>query len=261
MQAGVTLRSFAPDLWQGHDEALQWIESYAAKMRSDLHTAKESGLNCLAWTDFVVLPKVLVDRHRDEIASAVAVRDDLGIKGVFTPDIHKPLTREIVRAQVREIFTTFPELDGLVVRVGETYLHELPHHTGGDPIVHGVDSHIALLELLREEVCCKLDRTLVYRTWMSGIDEDADAYLAATAAIEPHPQLYFVIKHCVGDYHRTHRFSPPLGIGDHKQVVEIQCQREYEGKGAFPNLIAAGVIDGFEEDARLMPPGEPGSLR
>lgn len=261
VQAAVTMQSLATDLWQDHDQGLKWIKSYAAAVRSDLQKTKKTGLQSLAWTDFVVLPKVLVNRFRNQIESTTQVQDEWGVKGNFTPDIHHPLTQEIVRSQIREIFTTFPELDGLVVRVGETYLHDLPHHTGGDPIVRGVESHVALLEILREEICCKLDRTLIYRTWMSGLGENADSYLEATGRIEAHPNLIFSIKHCVGDYHRNHRFSPPLGKGRHQQLVEVQCQREYEGKGAFPNYIAAGVIDGFEEYQSLMPPGMPQCLR
>ena len=42
-------------------------------------------------------------------------------------------------------------------------------------------------------------------------------------------------------------FNPCLGIGKHKQFVEVQCQREYEGKAAHPNYIAKGVLDGFAE--------------
>jgi len=44
-----------------------------------------------------------------------------------------------------------------------------------------------------------------------------------------------------------------LGIGKHRQIVEIQCQREYEGKGAYPNYVAGGVFEGFVEDRHLMP--------
>ena len=29
--------------------------------------------------------------------------------------------------------------------------------------------------------------------------------------------------------------------------MEVQCQREYEGKGAYPNYVANAVINGFEE--------------
>jgi len=38
-----------------------------------------------------------------------------------------------------------------------------------------------------------------------------------------------------------------LALGRHQQIVEVQCAREYEGKGAFPNYVAHAVIDGFEE--------------
>ena len=44
-------------------------------------------------------------------------------------------------------------------------------------------------------------------------------------------------------------FNRQVGIGKHAQIVEIECQREYEGKGAFPNYIMDGVIDGFVENS------------
>ena len=44
-------------------------------------------------------------------------------------------------------------------------------------------------------------------------------------------------------------FNPTLGIGRHRQIVEVQCQREYEGKGAYPNYVVKGVVEGFEENA------------
>lgn len=33
------------------------------------------------------------------------------------------------------------------------------------------------------------------------------------------------------------------------QIVEVECAREYEGKGAMPSYIAHGVIEGFSEVA------------
>ncbi|MCP5537426.1 MAG: hypothetical protein H7A51_14485 [Akkermansiaceae bacterium] len=261
VQAAVSLESYLPDLWKDDPETRDWITSYADRIRTEFQRTKKAGLACFAWTDFVVLPKSLLERFADELTLDVEIDDPFDVKGKVRPNIKSTFTQEVLRAQIREIFATFPELDGLVVRVGETYLHNLPHHTGGDPIVHGPESHVDLLTLMREEICEKLGKTLVYRTWMSGIDELAEPYLEATNQVKPHPNLYFVIKHCIGDFHRTHRFSPPLGTGKHQQLIEIQCQREYEGKGAFPNFIAAGVIDGFEEYDNLMPAGEIRSVR
>ena len=66
----------------------------------------------------------------------------------------------------------------------------------------------------------------------------------------------FAVKHTHGDFLRTFKFNQTIAIGKHKQVVEVQCQREYEGKQAHPNYIAKGVIDGFEEYDYLMKPEE-----
>jgi hypothetical protein len=56
-------------------------------------------------------------------------------------------------------------------------------------------------------------------------------------------------------------FNPTLGIGQHKQIVEVQCQLEAYGKGSHPYYIGSGVIDGWEEYAKIMPTGRPRGLR
>eukprot|EP01051_Picozoa_sp_SAG22_P000056 SAG22_NODE_1_length_62449_cov_158.689270_56_plen_77_part_00 len=37
--------------------------------------------------------------------------------------------------------------------------------------------------------------------------------------------------------------------GKHAQIVEVELQREYEGKASYPNYVMSGVIDGFPEMA------------
>ncbi len=261
IQAAVPMISAEPDMFPLHTEERQWIDRYSSTLETRISALKDAGLDAYANMDVVVLPRKLVDLHREHLTAARAASHEYDIKGDFTPDIHEPLLQEFLRIQIDEIFSRFPGLDGVVVRVGETYLHDLPYHTGGDPISQGVESHRVLIELLRECVCVKNNRTLFYRTWMSGIDEDPAAYLQATSKIEPHPKLIFSFKHCVGDFHRSHPFNPVLGTGAHRQLVEVQCQREYEGKGAYPNYISEGVIDGFEEYENLMPVGANRSLR
>jgi hypothetical protein len=51
-----------------------------------------------------------------------------------------------------------------------------------------------------------------------------------------------------------------IGQGRHRQIIEVQCAREYEGKGAYPNYIAHGAIEGFEEHAS-MPEEKINSIR
>lgn len=62
--------------------------------------------------------------------------------------------------------------------------------------------------------------------------------------VEPHPNLLVAVKHTQLDYWRTVPFNPTIGIGHHRQIIEVQCQREYEGKGAYPNYVGQGVING-----------------
>jgi hypothetical protein len=70
-----------------------------------------------------------------------------------------------------------------------------------------------------------------------------------TDRIPTHPLLYFSIKHSATDFVRPAVWNEQLGVGQHAQIVEVELQREYEGKGAYPNYIISGVIDGFPEMA------------
>ncbi|MCP4455983.1 MAG: hypothetical protein GY809_31380, partial [Planctomycetes bacterium] len=162
--------------------------------------------------------------------------------------IRRPLVQTLIRNQVNEIFQRFPNLGGLTLRFGETYVHDTPHHVGGSPVRSPAD-HTILIKLLREEICVTRNKKLFYRTWDFGNNFHVNPafYLAATDPVDPHPNLVFAVKHTRGDFFRSIPFNPTITMGRHRQIVEVQCQREYEGKGAHPNYIARGVIEGFEE--------------
>jgi hypothetical protein len=214
-----------------------WVMQAAAHVKANIEAAHKAGLQIYYFTDIIVLPKRLVELYKEEICDE---------KGKIS--FERPKTIEIHKMMLDELFETFPGLDGLVIRTGETYLNNVPYHTGNNPITKGEESHIKLINLLRDEVCEKHHKMLFYRTWASaGMDQKPEVYLNVTNKIEPHPNLIFMVKHTKGDYQRTFDFNPTLAIGKHPQIVEVQCQREYEGKGAYSNYIMEGVIDGFEE--------------
>ena len=138
------------------------------------------------------------------------------------------------------------------MRTGETYVFDLPFHVGNGPVPRGLPAEADFemwadfVTLLREELCVKANKTFLMRSWDS-FPSDASWYLNLTSRIDPHPLLYFSIKHTPADFVRPSRWNPMLGVGAHAQVVEIELQREYEGKQAYPNYIVDGVIDGFPE--------------
>jgi hypothetical protein len=233
----ITFKKLNPHIIEQGSKEWFWVQDAAKKIRENIKNAHAAGIKVYYFTDIIVLPKKLVELYHDEIC------DSLG-----RISFEKPKTIEIHKIMFDELFETFPDLDGLVIRTGETYLNNVPYHTGNGPITNGASSHIKLISLLREQVCEKFNKKIFYRTWSFGGMHDSPAYyLEVVNAIPVHKNLVFSVKHTQGDYHRTYPFNPTLGIGKHPQIVEVQCQREYEGKGAYPNYVMNGVINGFEE--------------
>lgn len=250
-----TLESVAPGVFPASEEERDWLDAFTADRVEEIRAAKAAGLDVYYHIDLFVLPKRIVEHFREEICDPETGRISL----------LRPKTLELHAALFEEIFFRFPEIDGLIMRVGETYLFDTPFHTGNGAI-HYTEALSAatkqehfkrLLHFLREEICVKHERKLIHRTWdtwPNRFHANRDFYLAVTDAIEPHPNLVFSIKHTRVDFHRWVDFNPSLGEGKHAQVIEVQCQREYEGKGAYPNYAAYGVLEGFPE----MPNGRRG---
>ena len=235
--AAVTFDSFDATLFPVGSKERKWSDSITTVIRANIKAAHAAGIKAYYFTDIVVLPKKLVEKYKSQVCDA---------NGKIS--FEKPLTVELHKIMFDELFRKFPDLDGLVIRTGETYLNNVPYHAGNNPISNGAESHIKILNLLRDEVCVKQNKTIIYRTWsIGGFHNDPDYYLNVSNRIEPNKNLVFSIKHIQGDYQRTYPFNPCLGIGKHRQVIEVQCQREYEGKGAYPNYVMNGVINGFEE--------------
>jgi len=235
IEAAVTFDSLDPQIFPKGSQSREWVDKLAGSIEQDIQAAHKAGIKLYPFTQIIVFPKSLCDKYHDEMYTGSRI------------DIHKPFTEKVIRAQISEIFTRFPDLDGLTVRWGETYLVDVPYHTGGNPITRGMQSQVMLIKLLRDEVCVKRNKQLFYRTWGKDFHFNPDYYLKVTDQIAPHSNLVFSIKYMIGDYHRMQIFNPTLGIGKHRQVVEIQCQYEDYGKGAHPYYVGQGVIDGWEE--------------
>lgn len=259
-QFGVDWAEIDAEVFPEGSESRAWVEQRRSSIAADYEKAKAEGLGVYCMLDMLVMPRRLVETHKAEMT------DENG-----KIDITKPFTQKCIRYMVNEMFETFPALDGLVIRTGETYLHGAPYHIGNHPMQRGLSDHVALINILRDEVCEANGKTLIYRTWdMGKLHSLPKHYLAVTDSVEPHPNLLFSIKHTITDFWRgvpdanldyeafdTYwldessqngvAFNPCLGIGRHPQVVEVQCQREYEGKGAHPNYVAHGVIERFPE--------------
>lgn len=226
------------------DEGRKWLEDMTATVKKELADAKKCGLMTMSHIDLFVLPKLLVEKFHNEIC------DENGKISVF-----REKTKEIHSRMFDEMFEKYP-IDGLIVRVGETYLFDTPFHVGNGAVEYGdvereKEAFVELISFLADEVCRKHGKFLVFRTWDLFPDKfhaDSDYYLDITDRIKPCEKLIFSIKHTALDFWRNVKFNPCLGKGKHRQVVEVQCQREYEGKGAYPMYVMEGIINGFAEN-------------
>lgn len=240
----ITWDSFDPTIFPNGSAGREWVLNLASTIDQEIKDIHSTRMKALYWNDFFVLPETLVAQYEKEIVNA---------DGEWSFD--SPQMINITTYMLDAVFTRFPDLDGLVIRTGEVYTQDTPYHLGAQPITNGYLSHIQLLKILEEVVIQKHKKLVLYRTWsFDGFVSDPTYYLNVTNPFEPNPLLNFVIKHTAADFWRTVPFNPTLNIGKHGFLVEIECQREYEAKGATPDYIGNGVIDGFEEYANSTGP-------
>ena len=162
-QCAVSFSKFDKRIFPKGSEEKAWIETLTKEIRTQIKACHENGLQAFYFTDIIVLPQKLVELYKDEICD-----EDGKIS------FEKPKTWEIHRIMLKELFERFPEMDGLVIRTGETYTHNIPYHIGNGPVDYknrydkSIEIHARLMNLLREEVCVKRNKKIIYRTWDFG---------------------------------------------------------------------------------------------
>ena len=239
VQCGLTYDKAYPGLIAEPSEERMWIERNAHSVRLDIEYARRLEMPLYPFTDVLIVPKSLWERYGEEMK----------VDGKLS--IRSERTKEVMRAQIEELFRRYPDLPGFTLRYGETYLVDLPFHCGTTP-VNTPEEHTILINLLRDEVCVKRNKTLIYRTWNVGnkgtLHTLLDFYTKATDPVEPHPKLIFSIKHVNSDFIRARPFNTTLGKGKHQQIVEVSVnQAGLYGRCSHPYYIGKGVIEGWSE--------------
>lgn len=206
-----TFEKLDVDVFPMGSEERAWLDGFTPGIEAEIAAAKAEGLKVFYHIDLFVLPKRLVEHFHNEICDPDSGR--ILLDKPKTLDIHQVLFEEITRR--------FPEVDGYIIRVGETYLFDTPHHMGNGPIPRvgpawsptylyeetlehheatpswgpaQTEAYVRLVDFLRDEICVKHGRMLFFRTWDIFPDKlhaRLDHYLEVTDRIAPIRIWYF----------------------------------------------------------------------
>jgi hypothetical protein len=142
---------------------------------------------------------------------------------------------------IRRLLKTFPEVEGIVLRLGEA-----------DGVDVDGDFHSQLLlrtarqgRRLIRTILPQLERKrklLIVRTWTLGafpigdLIWNKDTYDAVFGGLDSES---LIVSHKYGetDFFRYLNLNPLFYHGSHQKIIELQARREYEGFGEFPSYI------------------------
>jgi hypothetical protein len=182
------------------------------------------------------------------------LHDDFGLRVYLTSDV-LPITPALAEVMdgdpetleryyqnlVRGILDDFPQLAGLILRIGESDGNDVR-----DPIrtrLHLRDAAGTnrLLRALLPEFEQR-GKDLIFRTWTVGAHRIGDLIwhrgtLDQTLAGLDSPNLIVSMKHGESDFFRYLPLNRSFFRIKQRKLLELQARREYEGAGEYPSFI------------------------
>lgn len=182
------------------------------------------------------------------------LRDEFALKVYLTTDV-LPMTPAVAaglgddllvledyyRALVCGVLDDFPQLEGLILRIGESDGHDVNTPIRTQLHLTSAKETNRLLRLLLPDFE-KRGKNLILRTWTVGAHRIGDLIwhedtLAET--LKGVDSLNFIVsmKHGESDFFRYLPLNRAFFRIPQKKIIEMQARREYEGAGEYPSFI------------------------
>lgn len=226
----------------------RWVAEQYEALQQRLTRAAAAGLNAYLTIDAPSLARELV-------GSAMVC--------VNQPHVLCPASNELLdmSAQcIEALLGRVNPLDGFVLRLGDTDAHRLPYLAGNDIYtphcarcagLGRADRLDRFIRFYYDLIVRKLGRTLIVRAWNvrpGGMHDNPELCSRLIKRLPVDEKLIFSFKFTQTDFWRYQQWNPSSMVcGDRPIIYELQCQREFEGKGAVPNYQAALWRDGMKE--------------
>ena len=245
-------------------ELRRWVTTHLERVTRTIDDAQAAGLAVYFFYDALVLPTDLVARQ----AANLTCRHR---SGVLCPASEQAI--ELSVAALRAALARWPGTAGVVLRFGETDAARLPHLVGNEIYTPHcprcsqfgrTDRIVTLLTRFHDLVVKQHGKQLIARAWNvrpNGMHDAVDlARNVADRLPQPAPgepdRLLLSFKFTHTDFWRYQKWNPSsLVCGDRPILYELQCQREFEGKGGVPNWQVPLWRDGYPETRSDQPAG------
>lgn len=174
-----------------------------------------------------------------------------------------PASPELLELSVRCLESLIHRIDpieGVALRLGDTDAGKLPYLMGNDvyqphcarcSAMGRADRLVRFITAFYGLVVGKLGRKLIVRGWNvrpGGMHDNPELCRRVVERLPDDPRLILSFKFTQTDFWRYQRWNPSsLACGSRPVIYELQCQREFEGKGAIPDYQAPLWRDGMPE--------------
>ncbi|MDF7800812.1 hypothetical protein P4C99_15160 [Pontiellaceae bacterium B1224] len=141
----------------------------------------------------------------------------------------------------RQLFTRFPEIAGIVTRMGEADGLDVKGDFHSRLVIRSAKQARQMIQALIP-VFEEFNRLLIFRTWSVGIGKVGDliwntkTYDAVFQGLE-NKHLIVSMKYGASDFFRFLPLNRLFFHGGHRKLIEFQARREYEGFGEYPSFV------------------------
>ena len=223
-------------------ELRRWVQGNLDDTRRTIEDSTAAGLAVYLFYDVLALPRDLVQRN----VSGLTCKNR---PGTLCPA--SDATFRHTMDGLDWLIQQHPAIAGVVLRFGDTDAQRLPHLLGNDIYsphcprcsqFGRADRVVHLLKLAHERVVQHHGKRLIARAWNvrpNGMHDTPDLARRIVDRLPGGPaddRLLLSFKFTQTDFWRYQPWNrASLACGGRPILYELQCQREFEGKGGIPN--------------------------
>ena len=226
----------------GTDEVRRWVAQHFETVCRRIDEVRAADLSVYLTYDVLSLSAELVEAQTDLLTCR-------NRPATLCPASDEALDRSV--NALESLLRQLPDVEGIVLRFGDNDAARLPHLVGNDIYqphcprcsqLGRADRIVRIVEAFHRFVVERCEKRLIVRVWNvnpGGMHDSVELFsrvqprLPGTADDD---RLVLSFKFTQADFWRYQKWNPAsLAAGRRPIIYELECQREFEAKGAIPN--------------------------